>query len=115
MLTLIITYLWIGPNIPEDYLVKFGSVNYPVQIYINPPTNYDYSLNIMKADRYRLELLKDGGVYSDFDATIRDYDCLMKVLSNFTGEMLIPHFKGWNDTLSNGFIYVPHNNTGLVR
>lgn len=117
MLALIITYIWIGLNIPEDYLIKFASVNYPVQVFVNPPTNYGYDLNIMKADRYRLQLLKDGGLYTDFDVQIRDYNCLMKVLSNFTGEMLVQlnEGPGWQKNINNAFIYVPSNNTGLVR
>lgn len=117
MLALIVTYVWIGANIPEDYLIKLSTVNYPVQIYINPPTNDDYQLNIMKADRYRLEALKDGGLYTDFDVQIRDYNCLMKLLSNFTGEMMVQYHegKGWQKNINNAIIYVPPNNTGLVR
>lgn len=92
----IITYIWIGAAIPEDYLIELSNVSYPVQILINPPTNDNLSLNIQKADRYRLEYLlkNNGGIYVDFDTKIRDYNCLMRVIKNFTGEMMVMKFAG---------------------
>jgi hypothetical protein len=117
MLPLVITYIWIGTAIPEDYLISLSNVSYPVQVLINPPTNDTLQLNIQKADRYRLEFLKNGGIYADFDVKIVNYECLMRVLSNFTGEMMVQHFEGpgWENKRNNGFMYVPANNTGLVR
>lgn len=41
-----------------------------------------YPLNIQKADRYRLEFLKNGGVYADFDTIILDIstECTLKIV-----------------------------------
>jgi hypothetical protein len=79
MLQLIITYIWFGAVVPEDYLIQLSQVNYPVRLLINPVSNLPYSLDIMKSDRYRLEAIKDGGIYADFDLSI-NYPCLMGIL-----------------------------------
>lgn len=76
MLQLVITYIWFGSIVPERYLLRFAEVDYPARLLINPVNNMSYPLNIQKADRYRLEYLKNGGVYADFDTTIR-YDSIM--------------------------------------
>lgn len=80
MVPLIITYIWFGVTIPEEYLIRLSNANYPVQILINPPENQNLNKNtydIQKADLYRLQYLKNGGIYSDFDNII-NYTCLMK-------------------------------------
>ncbi len=76
MLNLIVTYIWIGSIVPEDYLISFSEVKYPVRILINPPNNYTHELDIQKADHYRLEFLRNGGLYVDFD-TRMNYEKLM--------------------------------------
>jgi mannosyltransferase OCH1-like enzyme len=104
MLQLVITYIWFGATIPEFYLTQFTDRQYPIQILINPvPSRVVASLelDIQKADRYKLEVLKDGGVYSDFDNRI-DYECLMKkieeVESDYNNEtvleMLVMRYEG---------------------
>ena len=76
MLQLVITYIWFGSVVPPKYLEHFASLTYPARLLINPINNMTYPLDIQKADRHRLEVLKDGGVYADLDTTIV-YDCLM--------------------------------------
>lgn len=80
LLNLIITYIWFGATVPEKYLTSLENKTYPIQILLNPPNNYTYKKDIQKADRYRLDHLRNGGVYSDFD-TYFYYDCLMKICS----------------------------------
>ncbi len=84
MLRLMIIYVWFGAMVPEDYLLQFTETNYPARILLNPINNLPYKRDIMKADRYRLEVLKNGGLYSDFDNRI-NYDCLMKRVTDFHG------------------------------
>ena len=75
-----------------------------------------YSLDVMKADRYRLEAIKDGGIYVDFDLYM-NYTCLMNKLENVKGELIALDFaeKGWEIKVSNGFLYVPKGNTSLIH
>lgn len=116
MLHLVITYIWFGAVVPTKYLQRFAALTHPARLLINPVNNMTYQLDIQKADRYRLEVLKDGGVYADFDTPVV-YDCLMRYLSNFKGEMLAPDFQGqgWKNQVNNNFLYVPADNTSLIR
>jgi hypothetical protein len=48
-----------------------SNLTYPIEILINPITKLSMpGLNIEKSYKYRLEILKNGGLYSDFDNTI---------------------------------------------
>lgn len=80
MLQLVITYIWFGLSIPEDYLIQLGKVNYPIQILLNPIMNTSLKLDIHKSHLYRLQHVQDGGIYSDFDSQITNYTCLMERL-----------------------------------
>lgn len=87
-----------------------------MQLLINPPNNLTYPLDIQKADRYRLEHLKNGGIYADFDLNM-NYTCVMNYIKDFKGEMLALDFqeKGWEIKVANGFFYVPPDNTSLIK
>ena len=77
MLQLLITFIWFGATIPEDYMIKLGEITYPYQLLMNPFYNTKLKLDIQKSDRYRLEFLRHGGIYSDIDNNIHNYTCLM--------------------------------------
>ncbi len=81
---LIFMYIWFGAVIPEDYLISVGKNNFISRVMVNPVYETTIKLDINKADRLRLEMLLDGGLYTDFDNTI-DYKCLMKKIDAFDG------------------------------
>jgi hypothetical protein len=117
MLQLTILYIWFGLTLPEEYLLQMSKLTYPIEIHLNPVTKIPMpGLNIQKSYRYRLELLRDGGLYSDFDNTI-DYECLMKELEEFQGEMLVMAHENekFKEIVPMNLIYVPAKNTSLVR
>lgn len=46
MFQLIITYVWFGLTIPEEYLIKLSQVHYPIQVLLNPVFNTSLRLDI---------------------------------------------------------------------
>ena len=115
MLQLLITFIWFGTTIPEDYIIKLGEVNFPYKLLMNPFFNTTLKLDIHKSYRYRLEYLRRGGIYSDIDNTIHNYTCLMEKLGNFDGEMAVSQINADGLTPINNFIYVPSNKTTLIN
>jgi mannosyltransferase OCH1-like enzyme len=115
MLELMIAYIWFGYFVPEDYIASLSNVSYPVQLLLNPPYHGYLPFIIQTSDRFRLDLLKtNGGLYSDFDNTI-SYNCLMKKLEKFEGEMLLMLMPSSNTRSNNNLIYIPVNRTGMLK
>lgn len=115
MLQILITFIWIGSLIPEDYLVRLSHTTHPYEIYLNPLIDPTTAPGKIQADIFRLEALqKVGGVYSDLDNQI-NYECLMGRLEGFTGEMMLMEDSSDPGMLRTNFMYVPKNNTKLVK
>lgn len=54
MLKVLITFIWFGALVPEEYLTPLADAGYPTEILLNPENNMTYTHDVIKTDRYKL-------------------------------------------------------------